>query len=116
MIDSEFKKLLKQEINSASKVVKSYIHNLKSSQTSSMVNSKELNIKNYINLHGLERFIAKHKDISDEQIIDMIKINKSTFKFLNNYIEVVDEPLMELKQLGAMPALMTYNNRQIYEH
>lgn len=113
MTDIEFKKILKTEIRKASKEVAYNVAILKKSKSSSMVNSKELNIKNYINLHGLERFIAKHKDMSDDEIIEKLRSAKFTFRFLNKYIDTVEEPIKELRRIGAMPSLMIYDKNQI---
>ena len=64
-------------------------------------------------IKGLHIFANKHKELQGTQIEEMIRQNKKTFKFLNKFINCMDDMVDEMRVHGYMYCAMVYRNRLV---
>ena len=88
---------------------------LKSNINYSKLNLPEyVNEKNYINICGLYRLAMRQKSCLENDTIEkLLRLNKHTFKFLNNVIDCVPNAIEELKEHGVMYIVNAYNNHKV---
>ena len=48
--------------------------------------------------------------LQNEKIEELLRLNKNTFKFLNDMLECVPDAIAELKEHGVMYIVSAYNN------
>ena len=66
----------------------------------------------YANIQGLNRFVLFHKELSNEDIENIIKHNAKIFKILNQLIIEVPDFIDELRLHGVMAVSKVYHNQQ----
>ena len=112
MTNEEFVKELKQEIAKFEKDIKHIANRSIYFGTPRRVTLPHdyLSAKNIINIKGLHSFAEKHKELQGKQIEQMIKKNASTFKFLNKFINCMDDIVDEMRVHGYMYGTMVYRN------
>ncbi len=93
MTKQEFVTGLKDKIKNAKKEL---TKKRKTNQLPEFVNPEELLEKEYANIVGLYEFMKSNEDFSPKEVEVLIKKNSRTFKFLNHYIEVIDNALEQL--------------------
>ena len=69
-----------------------------------------LSYGNMSNIRGLHSFAHKHKELRGTQIEALIRQNASTFKFLNKFIDCMDDIVDEMRVHGYMYGAMVYRN------
>ena len=72
--------------------------------------------KNYLNICGLHYF-AMRQDmcLQNEKIEELLRLNKNTFKFLNDVLDCVPDAIAELKEHGVMYIVSAYNNHKVID-
>ena len=74
--------------------------------------------KNYLNICGLHYLlISLQKDscLQNEEIEELLRLNKNTFKFLNDVLDCVPDAIAELKEHGVMYIVTAYNNHKVID-
>lgn len=68
----------------------------------------KLNTKIYCNIRGLFYFALQHKELSSENIEEIIKQNKTTFKILNQFVSAYDNVVEDLRTHGSRDITIGY--------
>lgn len=72
--------------------------------------------KNYLNICGLHYFaIRQDACLQNEKIEELLRLNRNTFKFLNDVIDCVPDAIAELKEHGVMYIVSAYNNHKVID-
>lgn len=72
--------------------------------------------KNYLNICGLYYFAMRQDScLQNEKIEELLRLNKSTFKFLNDVLDCVPNAIVELKEHGVMYIVTAYNNHKVID-
>lgn len=75
--------------------------------------------KNYVNICGLHYLlISLQKEgscLQNKNIEELLRLNKSTFKFLNDVLDCVPNAIVELKEHGVMYIVTAYNNHKVID-
>lgn len=115
MTSEQFKQELKQEIvKSESKVTDIYKRRndyIAQGLTVLPQFNKSLTIKNFANINGLYEFAKKHKELRGDQIEELVKQNASTFKFLNQFVNSMEDVVDDMRVHGMMYCVIVYNHK-----
>ena len=72
--------------------------------------------KNYLNICGLYYFAMRQDScLQNEKIEELLRLNKNTFKFLNDVLDCVPNAIVELKEHGVMYIVTAYNNHKVID-
>ena len=72
--------------------------------------------KNYLNIRGLYYFAMRQDScLQNEKIEELLRLNKNTFKFLNDVLDCVPDAIAELKEHGVMYIVSAYNNHKVID-
>ena len=75
-----------------------------------------VNKNNYLNICGLYYFAMRQDGcLQNEKIEELLRLNKHTFKFLNDVLDCVPDAITELKEHGVMYIVSAYNNHKVIE-
>ena len=75
-----------------------------------------LSEEEYVQIVAFRRFIEREKELSDEQIKDMLLISKSEFPFIYNLVNCISSDVMdELRCHGAVSVAMMYKQRKFID-
>lgn len=106
MTNGEFKQELKQEIIKSESEIKSNFSSKNVLQTSGI--GEFLTDKNFANIQGLYQFAIKHKELQGSQIEALVKQNANTFKFLNQFVNSIEDVVDEMRVHGMMYCAVVY--------
>lgn len=75
--------------------------------------------KNYLNICGLYYLLISLKKegtcLQNKNIEELLRLNKNTFKFLNDVLDCVPDAIAELKEHGVMYIVSAYNNHKVID-
>ena len=113
-LDSEFKKTLKSCIEA-----EAIRHRPHFNLNRNFKLPKYVSKKNYLNICGLHYLLISLQQegscLQNEEIEELLRLNKSTFKFLNDVIDCVPDAIAELKEHGVMYIVSAYNNHKVID-
>lgn len=74
--------------------------------------------KNYLNICGLHYLLISLQEdgcLQKKEIEELLRLNKTTFKFLNDVLDCVPDAIAELKDHGVMYIVSAYNNHKVID-
>ena len=113
-LSSEFKKTLKSCIETEAVRHRTHINLNRDFKSPEYVSKK-----NYLNICGLHYLLIslqqENSCLQNKNIEELLRLNKSTFKFLNDVLDCVPDAIAELKEHGVMYIVSAYNNHKVID-
>lgn len=106
-LNSELKETIKKEYE--------YIQSNKDAYIRMLEADKNVTLKNYANIRGLGKFMRNNEMLSNEQIETLIKQDATSFEFLNDFINTLEDAIDELRAKGPYPVSVMYRRKKYWE-
>ena len=107
MTNEQFRKDLKQSIERVR------LEEVNSQSSSKVPYDEYFTFRDYCQIKGLFYFVNNHKQLSCEDIEEMIQQNSKTFIFLSNFVLLNKDILYKMHDFGLKYACIASRNQQI---